>query len=279
MKESYFCSASIVLYKTNPSIAQHAIDSFLHSDIANSILIIIDHSPSDDLYHVLRLHSSKHEVAYFHHPENKGYGAGHNIAINKIESKSPIHFIINPDVRFEKNVLNDLRTILLQNDHVGMIMPKIVDQNNSIQYLAKLLPRPIDVFGKRFLPTFLTKKLLDRYQLKFADYSRVMNVPYLSGCFMGVKTSVLKIVGGFDERFFMYPEDIDLTRRIHELYETWYYPNVKITHLHEASSYKSFKMLKIHIINMIKYFNKWGWFWDKKRKQINQNVLEAVSNH
>lgn len=278
MIETYFCSASIVLYKTNPSIAQKAIDSFLHSEIPKSIFILIDHSPTNELKNSIQYQSNIHKVEYYHHPENKGYGAGHNIAIRKIQEISPIHFIINPDVYFDKNVLNDLSNILLQYDELGMIMPKIVDQNNSIQYLAKLLPRPIDVFGKRFLPNFLTKKLLDNYQLKFADYSKIMNVPYLSGCFMGIKTSVLKTVGGFDERFFMYPEDIDLTRRIHELYDTWYYPDVKIIHLHEAGSYKSFKMLWIHIYNMIKYFNKWGWFFDKKRKKMNKKVIESFNS-
>ena len=58
--------------------------------------------------------------------------------------------------------------------------------------------------------------------------------------------------------YFMYPEDIDLTRRIHEHYRTVMYPAVEITHNHAQGSYHSSRLLWIHITNMIKYFIKWG---------------------
>jgi GT2 family glycosyltransferase len=90
------------------------------------------------------------------------------------------------------------------------------------------------------------------------------------------RISAFNMVGIFDERFFMYPEDIDITRRMHKFYKTIYYPEVSIIHAHQADSYKSRKMLIIHIVNMIKYFNKWGWFFDRERKIINANVLKAV---
>lgn len=78
--------------------------------------------------------------------------------------------------------------------------------------------------------------------------------------------------GKFDERFFMYPEDIDLCRRIHRKYKTLYVPSPIVVHHHRKASYKSTRMLWVHIINMIKYFNKWGWWIDRERKQINTGV-------
>jgi GT2 family glycosyltransferase len=119
----------------------------------------------------------------------------------------------------------------------------------------------------------MTKKKIDRFELKSSGYDKEIEVPYLSGCFMFLRTESLKKVGLFDERFFMYPEDIDLTRRMHKEYRTMFYPNVSIVHEHEKGSYKSFKLLYIHIINMIKYFNKWGWIFDKERKSINKRIL------
>ena len=106
-----------------------------------------------------------------------------------------------------------------------------------------------------------------------------MNVPYLSGCFMLLRSEALKKVGLFDERFFMYPEDIDLTRRIREHYRTIFYPHVSVIHNHAQGSYKSKKLLWIHIINLIKYFNKWGWFCDKKRQLINKETLNQFKNN
>lgn len=76
--------------------------------------------------------------------------------------------------------------------------------------------------------------------------------------------------------FFMYPEDIDITRRMHEKYLTIFFPEVSIVHAHAAASKTNKRMLKIHIFNMIKYFNKWGWLFDLKRRNINKRVLEEL---
>ena len=95
-----------------------------------------------------------------------------------------------------------------------------------------------------------------KFQLRFTKYNKIMNVPYLSGCFMFFRISALQDIGLFDERFFMYPEDIDITRRMHEKYMTIFFPEVSIVHAHAAASKTNKRMLKIHILNMIKYFNK-----------------------
>ena len=94
---------------------------------------------------------------------------------------------------------------------------------------------------------------------------------------MFLRLKSLKDVGLFDERYFMYPEDLDLTRRINENYKTMFYPKAKVVHNHAKESYKSFKMLKIHTINMIKYFNKWGWFYDNKRTKTNKRILKQLN--
>ena len=80
----------------------------------------------------------------------------------------------------------------------------------------------------------------------------------------------------FDERYFMYCEDFDLMRRIHRLAKTIYCPNVTIVHNHAKESYKSRKMLITHIKSAIKYFNKFGWFFDKERKQMNKKILNEI---
>ena len=76
----------------------------------------------------------------------------------------------------------------------------------------------------------------------------------------------------------MYCEDFDLMRRIHKFAKTLYYPNVSIVHNHEKASYKSKKMLLIHIKSAIHYFNKWGWFFDKERKEMNKKILDEIQN-
>ena len=104
----------------------------------------------------------------------------------------------------------------------------------------------------------------------------MMDIPFLLGSFMFFRLPCFKKVGLFDESIFMYMEDIDITRRIHKFYKTVFWPEVTIVHAHKAESYKSKKMLRIHIKSAIQYFNKWGWFWDSERRRWNRQVMAAV---
>lgn len=103
-----------------------------------------------------------------------------------------------------------------------------------------------------------------------------MNLPYHQGSFMLFRTDCFRKVGLFDERFFMYPEDIDMTRRMHKHYRTMFWPEVTIVHAHRAASYTSLRMLWVHSYNMIKYFNKWGWVFDKERREWNKRIISKV---
>jgi len=216
-------------------------------------------------------------IQYIKNDHNIGFGRAHNIALKKsINYNTRFHVVINPDVTFEPEILHKIVEFLQENPTVGALMPKVFYPNGNLQYLCKLLPTPIDVFMKRFFSKRWVVKRMNRFLLKDSGYDKILNVPYLSGCFMALRMQAIKEVGLFDERFFLYPEDIDLSRRIHEQYETIFYPQVSIVHTHEQGSYKNLKLFIIHVINMIRYFNKWGWINDKKRKQINRQTLDQI---
>lgn len=273
MNESQRLSASIVLYKTKITDLLEVIKSY--SPSTNKKLYIVDNSPEKTVMPKEIL--SNENIFYIFSGKNRGYGAGHNIAIKKaMESGSDYHVVLNPDLSFEPSIIDKLADYMKKDDSIGQLSPKIVNQNGELQYLCKLIPTPFDLIFKRFLPKKCFEKRSEKFQLKFTGYDKVMNVPYLSGCFMFFRTSALKDIGLFDERFFMYPEDIDITRRMHEKYKTLFIPSVQIIHAHAAESYKSKKMLKVHIKNMVKYFNKWGWFFDNKRRKVNRQVLKEL---
>lgn len=266
-------TASIVSYHHTVSEMRQVMDCVLNSPVEK--IFIIDNS-SDDRLRILE--SVSYKVRYIH-SVNRGYGAGHNIALREaIEMGATYHAVVNPDIYFEQNVLKQLMVYMEDNLNVGQIMPKVYYPNGDLQYLCKLVPTPMDLIFKRFLPPSIVKKRMHKFQLRFTGYDKIMNVPYMSGCFMFFRISALQDIGLFDERFFMYPEDIDITRRMHEKYETIFYPYVSIIHAHAAASKTNTKMLKIHIFNMIKYFNKWGWFYDLKRRNINKTVLKELQN-
>jgi GT2 family glycosyltransferase len=88
------------------------------------------------------------------------------------------------------------------------------------------------------------------------------------------RTSALLQIGLFDERFFMYPEDIDITRRVNARFRTLFFPGATIVHDHGRDSYKNARALWVHMMNVVKYFNKWGWFHDPARSKVNRETLQ-----
>ncbi|MBQ9339368.1 MAG: glycosyltransferase family 2 protein [Paludibacteraceae bacterium] len=206
---------------------------------------------------------------------NRGYGAAHNIALQQsLKEGVEYHLVVNSDISFDSAILAELCAYMDSHPDVGHLMPRVTYPDGSLQYLCKLLPTPFDLFGRRFLPQRFTERSNMRYELRFTGYNREMNVPYLSGCFMLLRTEALRQVGLFDERYFLYPEDVDLTRRIHRQYKTMYYPYCTIVHNHRRASYKSLRMTWVHLINMCKYFNKWGWLFDEERRRFNKETIE-----
>lgn len=263
-------TSSIVLYCTDITQLNTIINCVVHSPI--DYLFLIDNSPTDCLKPFCD--NKLTTIEYVFNGKNKGYGAAHNIAIRRsLDMKSEYHIVLNPDIIFNPDVVEKIKAYMDQYKSVGQLLPKVFYPDGTLQYLCKMIPTPLDLIFKRFLPSKLAQKRLHRYQLRFTGYNMVMNVPYLSGCFMFFRMSALNDIGLFDERFFMYPEDIDITRRMHKKYETIFYPEVSIVHAHAAESYRSKKMFLIHIFNMIKYFNKWGWLFDKERRDINKQLL------
>jgi len=272
MNNHLLVSGSIVLYENNEEVC-NAIQSFLNAPLS-VILFLIDNSPTDALRTKLQPFLSDNRVEYIYNNSNIGYGAAHNIAMRKsLAAGCKYHFILNPDVAFTSDAITTICEYMEANADVGLVMPKIIYPNGDTQYLCKLLPTPIDLFVRRFLPERLTRNRQYKFELRSTDYNKIMEVPFLSGCFMALRKKAIEQCGMFDERFFMYGEDIDFSRRINEQFKTIFYPHVSIVHGYEAASYKSLKMLRIHTQSIIRYFNKWGWFFDKRRKQTNKKIL------
>lgn len=241
----------------------------LKSSAALNKLFIIDNSPAPNFgFRALA-------DEYIFCGKNLGYGRAHNIALrHSLAENVPFHLVVNPDVSLESSVLDELLQVLQNDEKIGLVMPKVLSPANEIQHLCKRLPAPFDLIIRvlRFEKVF--KKRQKFFEMRDFDYEKPMFAPYLSGCFMLLKMSALREVGLFDERFFLYPEDIDLSRRIFEKYKCLYYPNVKIIHKHERASYKSLKIFTIHVWNIVKYFNKWGWIFDFQRRKINKNLTQ-----
>ena len=261
---------SVVVYNSDKTKLLDLLNSFLLVE-SKFTLIIIDNSPTD----VLQSLFNAYEVEYFHNPTNPGFGAAHNIAITKsINIGADYHFIINPDVYFESNVIDSMVHVMKSDSSIGMMMPQILNLNGTIQTLPKLLPTPIDLLLRKVKIPFINySKFINKYELRNVPNDIVYNTPILSGCFTLLNLHAIKKIGLYDDNYFMYFEDWDLSRRMHKKYKTLYNPNFSVVHGYESGANKNFKLFKIYIKSAIHYFNKWGWFFDKERKKINTVTL------
>ncbi|MBS1683011.1 MAG: glycosyltransferase family 2 protein [Bacteroidetes bacterium] len=261
-------SASIVVYKTEPEVLQQAITSYLQSTVTGK-LTIIDNSPTRELESIC-----PPEAEYIFPGKNLGYGKAHNIALRESLNHADYHLVLNPDVCFGPDVIERLFTFMEAQPQAGLAMPNVFSADQSEQRLCKLLPTPLNLAVRRFSPfESWFEKYNDRYEMKDCGTERVINVPFLSGCFMFLRTAALKKIGLFDERFFLYAEDTDLSRRIHQHYETLFYPGASITHIHARGSYKSLDLTLQNLKSAFQYFNKWGWFFDDERMKLNQRAM------
>lgn len=259
-----------MLYNQEPAPIAELLSS-LQSCRALRQVYLLDNSPQANPAF------GKMDAEYIFTGTNLGYGRAHNIALRKtIEKNRPYHLVLNPDVELDGADLDKLVEYMEQNRNTAQLMPKVLNSDGSIQYLCKLLPTPADLIFRRFLPASWSRRRMDRFELRASGYNKIMNVPYLSGSFMLLRTEALKEVGLFDERFFLYPEDIDLTRRLRRHYKTEFYPDVSVVHHHARGSYRNKKLLWVHINNIILYFNKWGWLFDAERKKVNREVLSLL---
>jgi GT2 family glycosyltransferase len=267
----YDLIGSIVVYRNPAAQIRGALKSFLSTPL-NVRLYVVDNSPDD----YARELCEDERIVYIFNGGNLGFGAGHNIAMKASSGEANYHVVLNPDVHFGCGVLEELLSFARSRPDVGAVMPKVLNPDGSIQHLCKQLPAPSDLIIRRFLPSVFKPLVRDRlaeYEFRDQDYGAMLSVPVLSGCFMMLNCAALSEVGIFDERYFMYMEDVDLCRRMHQRYKTIYFPKVAIYHGYEKGSYRSVLLLMRHIVSALRYFQKWGWFSDEERILINQKAI------
>lgn len=265
-------SASLVLFHNDPALYGPAMQSFL--DGCDGVLHVVDNSASP-LQHPLFEHP---RVRYLFAGRNLGFGAAHNLALARLGGESDAHLLLNPDISFGPDVLPALVRCFDADPSIGALMPRIQYPNGDLQHLCKLLPTPVDLILRRFIPVAAVRDSINRrYELHALRQDRQAEIPTLSGCFLLVRTALLQQVGGFDERYFMYMEDVDLVRRIGDLARTVYEPSVSVTHAYAKGSYRNKKLLQYHLKSAIRYFQKWGWLVDRTRSERNRRMLARLS--
>ncbi|WP_250534518.1 glycosyltransferase family 2 protein [Caballeronia sp. AZ10_KS36] len=195
---------------------------------------------------------------------NVGYGRGHNLAIERASSR--YHLILNPDIELDADALTHALTFMDAHPEVGLLSPQIIEDDGSRQYLCRRYPTVFDLFIRGFLPRSMRapfKARLARYEMRdvIGDKDIVWDPPIVSGCFMLFRTEVLKKLGGFDPRYFLYFEDYDLSLRTHDVARVAYVPSVRVLHHGGDAAGKGWTHIKLFIASAYKFFSRFGWKW------------------
>lgn len=263
-----------MIYETDhQSCRQVARDFLSFSDAAD--LIVIDNSRDAsraECFKEMRAH-------YIWAGHNLGFGSGHNLALKSLSGRPDVHVFLNPDVSFDGDVLRHIGERFEEEGDIAVLMPQVRYPDGRLQPLCKLLPTPAGLFVRRFLGrTAWAERLRAEYELDGLPQDRCSDVPLVSGCFLCVRFDALQAIAGFDERFFLYMEDFDLIRRASVHGRVVYDPSIFVCHGYAKGSYRNWRLLRYHMVSAVKYFNKWGWFFDPHRKKVNERALAALSS-
>jgi GT2 family glycosyltransferase len=263
---------SIVLHKYNSNEIIILVNRILNIN-PNCLIYLIDNSNKNSKEFFL----FDKRIKYIKNIKNVGYGKAHNISIkHAINNNLKYCFILNYDIELSDNVFIDLMNFINSNKDVAMAMPMIVNQDFSPQWLPKLQPTPIDILKRKLFHIsnrLFFKNFMNKYEFRDINFNNSYNIPNLSGCFLLLNIDLLRNEAFFDERFFLYFEDYDLSRRVTMKYKTIIYNKSFVVHDYQSSANRNLYLFFIYFTSFIKYFNKWGWFNNKKLKFINKNIF------
>jgi GT2 family glycosyltransferase len=260
---------SFVLFDNDKDEVTRAIQQVQASRISSHIVIVDNSCPPLDLGYAAASGATVLSTG-----KNIGYGRGHNIALHASKGKCRYNLVMNTDLQTEGDTIAEMVAFMDTHLDAGLAMPKVRYPDGSLQRLCRLLPNPADMIARRVMKgTKWAKARNNRYEFHGWNYDTVGNFPFLSGCFMLCRRSVLDCVGYFDERYFLYAEDLDLSRRIHSVAKTLFNPDQSVIHEYRSQSTPSLARVKYAAVSLCRYFSKWGWLVDHNRDRINQAAL------
>ncbi len=228
----------------------------------NVVTHVIDNSSNQDGVKDL-IYKKYPQVIYIDAGKNIGFGSSQNIGLKN--KKAKFYLALNPDVEFlEKGTLEKMIEFLNKNSKVGMVGPKLLNTNKTIQNSCYGFPGITDQFFKRL---GIKNKKVNKYLMNNFDHNKTIPVDWLMGSFLMTKQEVVDKIGFFDDRFFMYFEDCDWCRRsINAGWKNFYLSDVKVKHGHARASdsgnlFSDMKnpMAFIHLKSWWRYFRKWNF--------------------
>lgn len=172
----------------------------------------------------------------------RGFSENHNSAF--AVSSGKYFCVLNPDIRLTVNPFPAL-IAAFQNKKTGVVAPKVLGPTGALEDSIRSFPSPLSILAK-----------LLTYKNKHIDIEKLIVRPHwVAGMFMLFDNAVFSEINGFDERYFLYYEDVDICARLRLAgYRIVYSPEVTVTHEAQRTSHGNLKYLRWHLLSMTRYF-------------------------
>lgn len=216
-------------------------------------LFVVDNLSTDGTAEYIKKEYSK--VNVIEPGTNKGFGSGHNTVLPLLDSK--YHCVINPDISISEDVIAKMVDYMEAHPQIGLLSPRICFPDGRNQILGKRNPKIKYLAASRMRDEGNPSPELREYAMLDEDLSVPCEIENATGCFMMFRTDLFKKIGGFDERYFMYFEDCDITRTVRKTSKAVYFPDAVVYHVWGRESKKNFRLMLVQICSMFKYFIKW----------------------
>jgi GT2 family glycosyltransferase len=254
---------SVIIVSWNgKDLLRKCLQSVYSSQGVSLEVLVVDNNSTDGTVEMIR--EDFPEVKLISNRDNKGFSYANNQALSKATGK--YLFILNPDTVIERNTINKLSVFLMKNSSIGIAGPKITYEGGNLQYSCKSrFPNLRDAwFSQSLVMRFSPKKeVSDSMNMVVWDHAVVKEVAWVMGAAMFIRREVYDQIGGFDERFFMYFEDVDLCQRAKKRgWQVIYYPETVVTHFEGQSSAKIGSQKGVAAMqSAIRYYRKQSYLW------------------
>jgi N-acetylglucosaminyl-diphospho-decaprenol L-rhamnosyltransferase len=220
-----------------------------------SDIVVVDNGSTDESAAVVE--SLDPPCLLVRSPANRGYGAGANLGARSIHRE--LLFVCNPDLEVEKDSVEHLVDALDAHPRAAVAGPMLVEPDGAVYPSGRSFPGLGDALGHGFVGLFWRgNPWTRRYRLLGAEQHRERVADWVSGASFLIRRDVFEAVGGFDEAYFMYVEDVDLCWRAHRAgWDVVYEPAARVVHEQgRSTSRHPYRMLVAHHRSILRFANR-----------------------
>ncbi len=245
-------SIIIVTYNSLPAIV-NCLDCLKDiNDSASSEVLVVDNNSSDGTAAQVQAHGIRPVVIAAH--LNRGFAGGCNLGAAR--AKGECLLFLNPDVEVDNGALDELVSFCRAHTRAALVTPRLRHPDGSFQANCRRFPNLSNLLAAR--GSFLSRILGDSERYTVGDAAELLEVEAVAATMVACRRELFQELGGYDERFFMYMEDTDLSYRAHQAgYHNYFLPRAGAMHSWAKGSQAGrVRRLYYHHRSVWKYFGK-----------------------